>query len=236
MKAPTDQAQAISQGEMTRERKAQASAGAPANQCRPLHMLLFFSIRLILGGVFIFASLDKIMHPLGFAKSISNYQILPDQLINLAAIILPWLELVLGTLPVSGVRLPGTIVLIDLLLVVFFIALLVNLARGLNVDCGCFSTGPTENPATSWYIIRDTLLLLLGGYLWQRSLIRLFPPLTRKAVPEISNLWKIGRCHADFSGRFSFWCNDPVAQMGQMRPRQVCPCDCYLTLPQMFFV
>lgn len=162
MKTPIDQGQAIFRKDTVSESEPEASAGGTSDRCLTLHLFLCFAARLILGGVFIFASLDKIVHPLDFAKSISNYQILPDHLINLAALILPWLELILGALLVFGVWLPGAIVLTDLLLVVFFAALLFNLARGLNVDCGCFSASPTDNPATSWYVIRDTLLLLLG--------------------------------------------------------------------------
>jgi len=58
---------------------------------------------------------------------------------------------------------------------VFSTAVLFNLARGLNVDWGCLSTSPTDNPAASWYVLRDALLLLLGGYLWYRSLIKPSP-------------------------------------------------------------
>lgn len=132
----------------------------------------FFLARMLLGGVFVYASADKILHPLAFAKSINNYQILPDNLINLTAIILPWLELILGSLLIFGVWLSGAVALTNLLLAAFFAALLLNLARGLNVDCGCFSTTATVNPSTSWYVIRDTGFLLTGGFLFYRSLIK----------------------------------------------------------------
>ena len=135
-------------------------------------MPLFFWIRMMLGGIFVFAGLDKVFHPLAFAKSINNYQILPDQLVNLTAIILPWLELLLGSLLIFGVWLPGAIVLINLLLAIFFLALVFNAARGLNIDCGCFTTTTTDNPSISWYLIRDVIFLLLGGYLLYRMLIK----------------------------------------------------------------
>ena len=141
-----------------------------------LSTLSFFLARLVLGGVFIYASVDKILHPLAFAKSINNYQILPDRVINLAAIILPWLELILGSLLLFGIWLPGAVTLINLLLTAFFAALLFNIARGLNVDCGCFTANATESPSTSWYVIRDAVFLLLGGFLFYRSLIKPFEP------------------------------------------------------------
>jgi uncharacterized membrane protein YphA (DoxX/SURF4 family) len=121
-----------------------------------------FWIRLILGAVFVIASVDKILHPAAFAKVIYNYQLLPDVLINLTAIILPWLELLLGILLIWGLWLPGAALLANLLLLVFFGALLFNVARGLDVHCGCFSTSTEGTPATTWYLIRDTIFLVLG--------------------------------------------------------------------------
>lgn len=64
-------------------------------------MLSIFA-RLILGGVFVFASFDKILHPASFAEAVYRYQILPDGLINLTAIVLPWLELIVGGFLILG--------------------------------------------------------------------------------------------------------------------------------------
>jgi len=133
--------------------------------------------RLMLGALFIAASIDKIAHPGEFAKIIHNYQILPDSLINIAAIVLPWLEGLLGLALVTGVFLPGAAVLSNLLLLSFFSALLYNLARGLNVHCGCFTTKITGEPETAWYVVRDSGFLLLGMFVLvqvfrQRSLAK----------------------------------------------------------------
>jgi uncharacterized membrane protein YphA (DoxX/SURF4 family) len=124
------------------------------------YLLLF--TRLAIGGVFIAASIDKIAHPAEFAKIVHNYQILPDSLINIAAIVLPWMEALLGVLIIAGTWLPGAVVLANLLLLAFFSALMYNVARGLNVHCGCFSTTVSGAPQTAWYIARDSLILLLG--------------------------------------------------------------------------
>ena len=123
--------------------------------------------RLILGGVFIYASLDKIIHPAAFAEAVYNYQILPDTLITLTAMILPWLELTLGIFLVLGLWLPGATLLINLLLVTFFGALVFNLARGLDINCGCFSTSQaTSNLCMCLYVIRDGTFLILALYLF----------------------------------------------------------------------
>jgi cobalt-zinc-cadmium efflux system protein len=142
-----------------------------------------FWIRLILGAVFVLASVDKIIHPAAFAQAIYNYQILPDALINLTAIILPWLELLLGILLISGLWLPGAAVLVNLLLLAFFGALVFNVARGLDVHCGCFTASTEGTPATTWYLIRDTVFLVLGCVL---SFKVVFKPAPAKAIAKRS--------------------------------------------------
>lgn len=131
-------------------------------------------IRLILGGVFVYASVDKIIHPAAFAEAVYNYQILPDALINLTAIVLPWLELILGAFLILGLWLPGAALLCNLLLITFFGALVFNLARGLDIHCGCFSTSQegTSNLCMCLYLIRDGIFLLLGFYLLWRIFLR----------------------------------------------------------------
>jgi len=123
--------------------------------------------RLILAGIFIYASLDKIAHPAAFAKDVYNYQILPDVLINLTALVLPWLELFLGLCLLAGIWLPGAVLTANGLLIVFLAALVFNMARGLDINCGCFSTG-SEAPAMSagWYLLRDMGFFAMGIFLF----------------------------------------------------------------------
>jgi len=132
-----------------------------------LNKPLYFWVRLLLGIIFVLASVDKIIHPAAFAEIIYNYQILPGELINLTAIILPWLELILGVFLILDLWLPGAVLLSNLLLVTFFGALVFSLARGLDIHCGCFSTSQeaTLNLYMCLYVIRDGIFLLLGLYL-----------------------------------------------------------------------
>lgn len=129
---------------------------------------LFFWGRLLLGAIFILASVDKILHPAAFAKIIYNYQIVPDEAVNLTAIMLPWIELLLGLLLMLGLWIPGAVVLSNLLLLTFFGAILFNVARGLDINCGCFSTSSelTSAISTVWYLLRDGIFLLLALYLF----------------------------------------------------------------------
>lgn len=102
--------------------------------------ILFLAARIILGGIFVYASIDKILHPAAFAEAVYNYQILPDSLVNLTAVFLPWLELILGGCLIAGVWLPGAALIANVLLITFAGALAFNLARGLDIHCGCFTT------------------------------------------------------------------------------------------------
>lgn len=128
--------------------------------------------RLFLGAVFLYASADKLFFPADFARAVYNYQILPDSLINLTALILPWLEFLLGLCLITGVWLPGALLWSNSLLWAFFLALLFNHYRGLDVDCGCFSSrlNPAVPPPTAWYMARDPFFLLVAGYLLFRQL------------------------------------------------------------------
>ena len=117
----------------------------------------------ILGGLFIYASIDKIVHPHAFAKIIYNYQLMPDVFIYFMAVTLPWVEIVAGLALVAGVYRRPAAVILSSLLVVFSIAISINLLRGLNFDCGCFSTVTTEAGSDPvGLLIRDILMLIPG--------------------------------------------------------------------------
>ncbi|MFW5836547.1 MAG: MauE/DoxX family redox-associated membrane protein [Desulfovibrionaceae bacterium] len=120
------------------------------------------ALRIVLAGVFLYASIDKILHPADFAAIIKDYRVLPDVLINITAIILPWLELVLGVLLLTGRWLEGSLLLANALLVTFWSTLVFNYSRGLDVSCGCFSTQTSESPNMVWYMVRDGFFVLVG--------------------------------------------------------------------------
>jgi uncharacterized membrane protein YphA (DoxX/SURF4 family) len=125
----------------------------------------YHSARLVLGVIFIYASYDKILHPKAFAEVIYNYQILPDGLINVTAIFLPWLEILMGVFLIVGFWMPGTIIWCNILLVVYIGALWFNLARGIDVNCGCFSTSKGSSISIET-ILWDAAFLVLSVYLF----------------------------------------------------------------------
>jgi uncharacterized membrane protein YphA (DoxX/SURF4 family) len=136
--------------------------------------LSFVLLRLFLGVIFVYASLDKILHPAVFAEIIYNYQVLPEALINFTSIFLPWLELLLGLLLIFGFWLPGAVLIASSLFLVFFATLILNSARGLDIDCGCFSvsTAASSGGHMLWYLLRDSFFLLLGLSLFFSTFFR----------------------------------------------------------------
>jgi len=125
---------------------------------------VFLAIRIVLGVVFIWASIDKIAHPAGFAEAIYNYRMLPHWTINLMAIIMPWLELICGILLIVGVLWRGSAFMIGVLLAVFIVALSSALIRGLDISCGCFTVDGDHGIAVD-LLVRDILMIIGVGIL-----------------------------------------------------------------------
>jgi uncharacterized membrane protein YphA (DoxX/SURF4 family) len=126
--------------------------------------------RFILGGLFIYASISKIVHPFAFAKIIYNYKLLPDILIYISAITLPWVEMISGLFLVAGIFKRTAAIILFSLLFVFIIAISINLIRGLNFDCGCFTTVITEKGSDPvGLLIRDILMLIPAGIIILRG-------------------------------------------------------------------
>jgi putative oxidoreductase len=105
----------------------------------PMSQLL---MRSVLGGMFIIASLDKIVDPAAFAASILNYQLIGFHVSMFVATILPWVELLAGLGLLLGVFPRGSALTATLLMLVFTALVGITLARGLDISCGCFSQDP----------------------------------------------------------------------------------------------
>lgn len=125
---------------------------------------------LFIAAIFALAAYPKLRDPAAFSEAIFRYQLLPDAAINLLAIYLPWLEAVAAlALAVSGRFRRGALLAVALMLIVFIVAMGINLYRGVNITCGCFSVGG-RGEAMSWLnIARNIGLLLLAALTWRWS-------------------------------------------------------------------
>lgn len=123
---------------------------------------LLLTIRLFFGFVFIYASVTKISDPEGFAQAIYNYKLLPLFLVNILAIILPWIELTTGILLLFGVSVKENSVILNGLLVIFIVAIIISLFRGLDINCGCFGT--VDGAKVGLQKILENIGLLILGF------------------------------------------------------------------------
>ena len=136
------------------------------------HPWLTVRVQIALGAIFVVAAWPKIVDPPSFAHMIYNYRILPAGLINLSALVMPWVEIVAGLCLILGVWVRPARWIITLMLVVFMIAISVNLLRGNAIDCGCFNTAQAnltyeERIRDMWMVlIRDAGMLLMCAQMW----------------------------------------------------------------------
>lgn len=124
---------------------------------------LSLALRLVLGAIFVYAAYLKLKEPwVVFAMSIDSYKLLPEWGVLLVAHTLPWFELALGLLLISGYGLPWAGLVTTLQLLAFFSMMLRAYLKGLEIDCGCF--GPGE--ALTWKtLVRDGLLTVCSIFL-----------------------------------------------------------------------
>jgi len=118
--------------------------------------------RLFLGFLFLYSALDKILYPAKFAEVIYNYRLLPVELLNICAMIVPWIEITIGITLLLGVWVTASALLLSGLTIVFIGLLLSAIVRGLNIECGCFSLD-AEGSLVSWKRIFEDILILIGG-------------------------------------------------------------------------
>jgi putative oxidoreductase len=122
-------------------------------------------VRIALGALFIFAGAAKAYDPGVFAIEIQRYNLIPWITAALAAVYLPWLEIMVGALLILRWLEQGTLLLIACLLLVFTLALASATFRGLSIDCGCFGKAFAET-GTIYPLVRNILLLALVAFLW----------------------------------------------------------------------
>ncbi len=126
-------------------------------------------MRTLLGAIFLIAGGAKLVDPRAFARTISAYGLLPEELLVSAAIGLPAIELLAGLGLLFKVR--GSLAAICGLLTCFLFVLGYAIWKNLDVDCGCFSQLEihARNSLLAAFL-RDLGLMAVSFYLmaWQR--------------------------------------------------------------------
>lgn len=114
----------------------------------------------VLGGVFLVAAAAKLADPIAFADQIAGFELLPIVLVAPTAILLPGVELVTGAVVLLPAWRRSAAIILAVLLLVFLVAAVSVIARGLDVPCGCF--GSSQRRVGWGLIIQDLLLLALA--------------------------------------------------------------------------
>lgn len=115
--------------------------------------------RITVGATFIFASTSKIAQPQEFILMVREYNILFGPLTTWYGYLLPWVELIFGLTLIVGFFTRFSAGIINLTLLSFLIAVMINIYRGATLDCGCFGS---EDPLGWNTYFRDLVLFLLG--------------------------------------------------------------------------
>src|SRR5580698_3154841 len=98
---------------------------------------LLIILRVFIGAVFVYAAYTKLRDPWTlFAMSIDAYQMLSDWMVTLVARTLPWFELILGLVLISGIALRWSSTVAAALMLAFFVMMAVSYAKGMQIDCG----------------------------------------------------------------------------------------------------
>ncbi len=124
-------------------------------------------VRWLLGGIFVAAGVAKLLHPADFFSDLGSYRVpFPPMFLRVVAVSLPWLEVFSG-LGLLANFWPETIrPLVSGLWLIFVVMLGQALARGLDLNCGCFGSGAHgwfERPDVAF--VRAILFLAASLYL-----------------------------------------------------------------------
>lgn len=133
-------------------------------RARPRKAQLLLLSRWFLGLLFIGASMDKILHPGPFSDTVLNYHLLPESLVNLFALWLPLLELFTGICLVVGYWTRPAALLVAGMCLMFLVAVVQGVARGIDTHCGCFTQEGKGGAISTVTILRDVAFLAIAAY------------------------------------------------------------------------
>jgi uncharacterized membrane protein YphA (DoxX/SURF4 family) len=125
-------------------------------------------IRIALGIVFVIAGLPKLLDPKAFAKAVSMYEIVPEQILPLVALVVPITEVLAGIGLILNIK--GSLTVIAGLLVSFITILSYGVFNDLDIDCGCSIPWESAKHANlKSALLRDLVMfgMVIYLYIWR---------------------------------------------------------------------
>jgi uncharacterized membrane protein YphA (DoxX/SURF4 family) len=118
-------------------------------------------LRVVLGGILVFAGASKVGHGAEFAAQIAGFRLLPQIVIAPLALLLPFLEILTGGYLILGLFTRAAAWVATGMFAVFDAAIASAVVRGMTVSCGCF--GPNDRTVTTWAeVARDAIFIVLA--------------------------------------------------------------------------
>ena len=127
--------------------------------------LVWRILDVLIGGLFIYAGVSKVIDPVGFANDIDNYKTLPWAIGVRMAFYLPWLEILCGLALILRRLYLGGVLLLTGLISIFIVASIVAKTRGIDITCGCFGHA-SKNLSFSWHLALDFTIMAALIALW----------------------------------------------------------------------
>jgi hypothetical protein len=172
--------------------------------------------RFVLGALLTIAGLSKQLDRAAFRQAISRYRLVPARFVPSLAAFLSISEAVLGVGLLIGVALVPMALMSTALLLAFTAAVLIALARGERIPCGCFGSD-ASTMISRWTAVRNVTLTIAAAIVGTSGLIRdvgVWAPFTSPAGNSVEgiefgaiavsvvlalSLWQLGGAAVEFA-------------------------------------
>ena len=125
------------------------------------HRFVVRAAQLLVGATLAWAALAKLGDLPALARDVHHFRLAPAALENLVAMTLPWIELSVAASLLLGLRARAGAVAAAALLGVFTLAVVLALARRLDIECGCFGAASASRVGAA-KLFQNTLWLGLS--------------------------------------------------------------------------
>jgi uncharacterized membrane protein YphA (DoxX/SURF4 family) len=153
------------------ERHNMMTKESVVSRVKTINLWAYRLLRAVIGGVFIYSGTIKVLDVRGFARMVSQYNLVPDHLLAPVAYGLPVVEVLAGI----GLlfEIPGALTAISGMLIMFIGILWYGILKDLDIDCGCFSIEELRGQdSLKKALYRDIVMVTVCGYFYLFRIVR----------------------------------------------------------------